>query len=185
MLSNNLFKYVISLLILTMSCTPLAPDSNNYIVWNGWQNTPPEISIEVRSSTEVHRSDSLRFKITLTNRSNKEIIVGAGNSFSKQLEFNLVVVNQNNQIVWSRFPHNANSTLEMYTINLEPGAAYEMEGVWLIEDQQGDKISRGKYQLFGGLHGLEIQTLQDDKIVNAINFGLKPVGSEPLVVLVK
>ncbi|MDY6868510.1 MAG: BsuPI-related putative proteinase inhibitor [Chloroflexota bacterium] len=103
-------------------------NSENYTDWSGWQQTPPEISIEVSSPAKITRTDSVvDIQIILTNQSNNEISIGAGKSFSSQLEFDIAIVNQENQKIWSRFPDDATYTLEMYTIHLKSGESYKMK----------------------------------------------------------
>ncbi len=158
------------------SCVVDAPN-NDFPEWEDWYSTPPSISIELEVPEIISGSEFLHYRINLTNISDKVVSVWAGKSFSRNLEFDLAVVNAEGKMVWVRFPRDAVYILRMYGVTLEPAESYTMDGSWNLRDIHGRPIPTGIYTLYGGLHFVELHV--DGERTHEYD---APVGSESYTV---
>ena len=166
--------FVIPFFFVMCSTNANMPD---YPDWEGWKQAPPELSIEVIAPDSVSLSDSLEYTVKMTNRTNKKLSIVSGKSFSRNVEFDLAVVNEDQQVVWFRFPRDLVYSHVGYIVRLSPGESYIMQDSWNLKDSFGDTINPGSYTLYGGLNGPVISVLKDGKFVIQSDFGPGVTGS--------
>ncbi|NBB76937.1 MAG: hypothetical protein GVY02_06105 [Bacteroidetes bacterium] len=167
----------ISILLLFLAMCSTNSNTPDYPEWEGWQQAPPELSIELIAPKSVTLSDSLVYSVKMTNRTNKKLRIISGLSFTRNVEFDLAVVSQDRHVVWFRFPRDLVYSHVGYTMRLSPGESYIMQDSWNLKDSFGDKIKPGSYTLYGGLHGPEISVWKDGKFVIQSEFGPGVTGS--------
>lgn len=175
------------LAIFLISCSTTS-NQYEYSEWEKWQQVPESISIEVKALNNVGQSDLLEYEVILKNVSDKPLKIGAGKSLNPpKVEFDIAVVNDNNELIWLRFPKDAVTQSIMYTVHLSPRESYVMKDTWNLKDIKGQNVPSGEYKLYAGLHGLEITVLDSESNVSleSKNFGEKPVGSAPTQVIVQ
>lgn len=184
-------RYIIYLpiiisVILMPSCS-IFDNSADYPDWEGWSNPPPGIMIEVDAPTSVFKTDSLHYRVILTNQFDQKISVRAIPSLSSKLKLNLAFVNSMGQLIGVSFPRNENYILKIPGIYLEPGESIVMEDTWEFLDLHGDRIPSGKYKLFIGLSLVEVNFWENGEIVRSENFPYeeRPYGSDPVLVEVR
>ena len=160
---------------------------NLFPEWGGWQESPPEISIEVEALKNTSNSDPLKYTVILTNESDNTLRIDGGRPMIDNVEFELelVAVNQNDRIVWSRIPLDTVSPLVLIGIDLNPGERFTTTGSWDFIGSNGQPILPGNYTLFGGLTINNVVLLDGEKILKEMEFSWPPVRSNPFEILIE
>lgn len=179
-------NYLILIMVLT-SCTTDTLLNSDLPEWDGWQKPPSEISINVETLRPVSKSDSMNYQIVLTNESDNRLRINGGRPMINNVEFDLelVAVNSNNRIVWSRIPLDTVSPLVLVGIDLEPGERFTTTGSWNFIDSNGQPIPPGNYTLFGGLTLNNVVLLDGEKIIKEMEFSWPPIRSKPFEIQIE
>lgn len=169
---------------LFISCSSINEAEREYQDWKGGQAVPDEFSlvVETEKSFENFRP-VLNYSVILTNESDQTMGIAVWTPNFGVPEFNLVLVNSDDQVVWTRYF--AGQALRTGNIKLNPGESFAFEETWNLRDRHNQKLPPGTYRLYGRAHSMAygpIQSIENpEPISESVDLGSPPVTSDPYI----